>query len=73
MSVGKDIFFLDLENALNNEPTKFFSKKSNHLLIGGGGYQPKPLYKIMVSKIYTETYDGLIFVKRISIPNYKLD
>jgi len=73
MSVDKDIFFVDLENALNNEPTKFFSKKSNHLLIGGGGYQPKPLYKIMVSKIYTETYDGLIFVKKISIPNYKLD
>jgi erythromycin esterase len=30
---------------------KFFSKKSKHLVIGGGGYQPKPLYKIMSSKI----------------------
>lgn len=69
MSVDKDIYFVDLENALKNEPTKFFSKKSNHLLIGGGGYQPKPLHKIMVSKIYNETYDALIFVKRISIPN----
>jgi erythromycin esterase len=32
-------------------------KKSKHLVIGGGGYQPKPLYKIMSSKIYNETYD----------------
>lgn len=73
MSVGKEIYFLDLENAIKNEPTKFFEKKSKHLLISGGGYQPKPMYKIMISKIYTETYDGLIFVKRISIPNSKLD
>ncbi|UPQ80260.1 erythromycin esterase family protein [Flavobacterium azooxidireducens] len=73
MSVDKDIYFVDLENALNNEPTNFFSEKSNHLVIGGGGYQPKPLHKILVSKIYTETYDGLIFVKSISIPDYKLN
>lgn len=73
MSVDKDIYFLDLENALKNEPTKFFSQKSKHLLIGGGGYQPKPLHKIMVSKIYTETYDGLIFIKKVSIPDYKLN
>lgn len=68
MSVNKDIYFVDLENAYNNEQTKFFSKKSKHLLIGGGGYQPKPLHRIMISKIFTETYDGLIFVKTI-IPN----
>ncbi|MEZ7507353.1 erythromycin esterase family protein [Flavobacterium sp. Arc2] len=73
MNVEKDIYFVDLENAFNNEPTKFFSKKSKHLVIGGGGYQPKPLYKIMSSKIYNETYDGLIFVKKISVPNYTLD
>lgn len=73
MSVDKDIFFVDLENAFKNETTNFFSKKLKHLLIGGGGYQPKPLYKIMTSKVYNEVYDGLIFVKRISIPDYKLD
>lgn len=70
IAVDKDIFFLDLENAMLNEPSKFLSKKSNHLLIGGGGYQPKPLHRIMVSKIYSETYDGLIFVKNISKPDY---
>lgn len=73
MNIEKDIYFVDLEKAFKNESTKFFSKKLKHLLIGGGGYQPKPLYKIMISKIYNETYDGLIFVKKISIPNYTLD
>lgn len=72
MSVNKDIYFIDLLHAIENEPTKFFNKKNKHLLIGAGGYQPKPLYKIMISKTYAETYDGLIFVKRISIPNYNL-
>ncbi|MDO5969123.1 erythromycin esterase family protein [Flavivirga aquimarina] len=70
MNVGKDIYFVDLDNAIKNEPSKFFSKKSKHLLIGGGGYQPKQLHRIMVSKIYAEIYDGLIFVKKISSPNY---
>lgn len=73
MSVEKDIYFVDLDNALKNEPIKFFSEKSKHLLIAGGGYQPKPLHKIMVNKIYTETYDGLIFVKKISRANYNFN
>ena len=47
-------------------------EKNKHLLIASGGYQPKPLHKIMLSKIYTETYDGLIFVKEISKPEYNL-
>jgi erythromycin esterase len=58
MNVEKDIYFVDLENAFN-EPTKSFSKKIK-TFSNGGGYQPKPLYKIMSSKIYNETYDGLI-------------
>ncbi|WP_188051739.1 erythromycin esterase family protein [Flavobacterium sp. GP15] len=73
MSVDKDIYFIDLQSAIESDSSEFFSKKNRHLLIGGGGYQPKPLYKIIISKIYTETYDGLIFVKEISIPDYTLD
>ena len=68
MSINKDIYFIEF-----NETSKFFNKKSKHLLIGGGGYQPKPLYKILVNKIYAEAYDGLIFVKKISVPNYNLN
>ncbi len=66
--VDKDIFFVDMENAIKNEPTKFFEKKGKHLMIGGGGYMPKPLHRIMLSKIYAKTYDGLLFVKKISVP-----
>ncbi len=73
MSVNKDIYFVDFQKAIESDSSNFFSKKNKQLLIGGGGYQPKPLYKIMISKIYTETYDGLIFVKKISIPDYDLD
>lgn len=73
MTIDKDICFLDMENAIKNEPTNFFEKKAKQILIGGGGYQPKPLHKILSGKIYSETYDGLIFVKTISIPDYKLD
>lgn len=72
ISVEKENYFVDIENAVKNEPTKFFEKKLRSLLIAGGGYQPKPLHKIMVSKVYAETYDGLIFVKTISNPDYKL-
>ncbi len=73
MSVNKDIYFIDLQKAIESDSSNFFSKKNKHLLIAGGGYQPKPLHKIMISKIYTETYDGLIFVKEISKPEYNLD
>lgn len=73
MSINKDIYFIDLQKAIESDSSNFFSEKNKHLLIAGGGYQPKPLHKIMISKIYTESYDGLIFVKEISKPEYNLD
>ena len=72
-SVDKDIYFIDLQKAIESDSSNFFNKKNRHLLIGGGGYKPKPLYRIMCSKIYTKTYDGLIFVKKISPPDYNLN
>ncbi|MDR0227848.1 MAG: erythromycin esterase family protein [Flavobacteriaceae bacterium] len=71
-AIDKDVFFIDMENAYANEPTQFFSKKAKALLIGVGGYQPKPLYKTLTTKIFTETYDGLIFVKEVSPSDFKL-
>lgn len=71
-AVNKDIYFIDLDNVIEKEPVEFFSKRNKYLLIGGGGYQPKPLHKIKISKIFSESYDGLIFVKKISIPDYDL-
>ena len=66
--VDKNIYFIELD-----EKSKFFNEKSRSLIIGGGGYDPNPLYKILVSKVYSETYDGLIFVKNISVPDYNLN
>ena len=68
MAVDKDIYFIQFDNNL-----KFFNEKSKHLLIGGGGYKPKPLYRILINKAYAETYDALIFVKKISVPDYNLN
>jgi len=73
MLINKDIYFIDFQKAIESDSSNFFSKKNKHLLIAGGGYQPKPLHRIMISKIYTETYDGLIFVKEISKPESNLD
>ncbi len=66
----KDIYFLDMEDARANEPTGFFSSKNRNILVAAGGYQPKPLHKVMVNKVYTDFYDGLIFVKEVSMPDY---
>lgn len=73
MSVNKNIYFIDLEKANKNGTANFFTKKNKHLLIAAGGYQPKPLHKIMINKVYADTYDALIFVKQISQPDYNLD
>lgn len=70
MSINKPIFFIDMEEAYIHEPTRFFSKKSKYLLVGGDGYQPKPLHRVLIHKIFYEAYDGLIFVKEISLPHH---
>lgn len=67
MLVNKDIYFIQFDNNLD-----FFNQKSKHLLIGGGGYQPKPLHRMLINKVYADTYDALIFVKEISNPEYNL-
>ncbi len=68
MSIDKDIYFIQFDKDL-----EFFNEKSKYLLIGGGGYKPKPLHRILINKIYAETYDALIFVKKISVPDYNLN
>ncbi|MCF1191194.1 erythromycin esterase family protein [Mangrovimonas sp. AS39] len=66
--VDKDIYFIEFDKSL-----EFFNEKSKHLLIGGGGYQPKSLSRILINKVYADTYDALIFVKEISVPDYNLN
>lgn len=63
---NEDVYFIDMDKALNSDSTNFFGIKKKQLMIGAGGYQPKPMYKNFTGHIYTEAYDGLIFVKKIS-------
>lgn len=65
----KGIFFIDMSQASMGDETNFFSTSNHSLSIGGGGFQPKPLHRIKMSKKYSEEYDGLIFIKEISPAN----
>jgi len=70
IEANEAIYFVDMDKALNSDSTNFFAIKKKHLLVAGGGYQPRPLHRIKVSKVFTETYDGLIFIKKISPATY---
>jgi erythromycin esterase len=65
-----DIFFIDISKAVNDDSTKFFKKKNQQVILGGPGYLPEE--NNFYTKLFSEMYDGLIFVKNISVPNYKL-
>lgn len=68
--VKEDIFFIDISKASNNDTTNFFKKKNKQLILGASGYNPEQ--NNLYTKKFSEMYDGLIFVKSISVPNYKL-
>lgn len=65
-----EVFFIDMESTVNTESSSFFSKENRHLTLGASGFNPKKL--IFIKRSYTDTYDGLIFVKKISNPTYKI-
>ena len=65
-----DIYFIDIKQALESEASNFFSTKNKQLGLGGPGYNPRKYY--LITKKYSEMFDGLIFVKRVSVPNYNL-
>ena len=64
------IYFIDMQYASKDMPADFFNKKSKQLILGASGFNPKKYY--LIPKKFSEMYDGLIFVKSISVPNYKL-
>lgn len=66
----EDIYFIDILDASVDNTVNFFSKKSKQLILGDIGFNPKKYY--LIPKKFSEMYDGLIFVKSISVPNYKL-
>lgn len=65
-----DIYFIDIYKALNDIPYKFFNKKTKQMLSGASGYNPNQTN--LFNKKFSKMYDGLIFVKHITVPNYDL-
>ena len=66
----KAIYFISINQAKDNS-IDFFDKKQKQLILGGPGYDPKDYH--LIKKKFSEMYDGLIFIKSISVPNYNLD
>ncbi|MCE7056748.1 erythromycin esterase family protein [Algoriphagus sp. AGSA1] len=71
IKASNDIYFVDMKEAVNSDPTNFFDTENRQLGLGGPGYNPKKKY--LITKKFSEMFDGIIFVKRISVPNYNLD
>lgn len=63
-----NIYFIDMADALDSNAAKFFKKKKKQIVLGASGYKSKGdnLYK----KRFSEMYDGLIFIKSISLPHF---
>tara|TARA_R100001369_G_C3303249_1_gene166084 strand:- start:161 stop:1453 length:1293 start_codon:yes stop_codon:yes gene_type:complete len=71
IKANKDIYFIEMDKAKKDNSINFFSKKVKQLILGGQGYNPKDYH--LINKKFSEMYDGLIFIKRITVPNYKLN
>ncbi|MBC9798567.1 erythromycin esterase family protein [Sinomicrobium weinanense] len=65
-----DIYFISLNQA-KDDSIDFFDKKEKQLILGAPGYNPKNYH--LIKKRFSEMYDGLIFIKKISVPDYNLD
>lgn len=71
LNLAKDeIYFIDMSLALDGNSSNFFKKKSKQIVAGGGGFNPKK--NNLYIKKFSEMYDGLIFVKNISLPTNNL-
>lgn len=70
MEAQDSIYFIDMYAALHGNCSDFFKKNKKQLILGGSGYNPKQ--NNLYTKRFSEMYDGLIFVKNITVPNYKL-
>lgn len=60
-----DIYFIDMATAISDPAVaEFFGSKKKQLFLGGPGYDPaEPFF---FKRRYTDSYDGLIFVKLVS-------
>jgi erythromycin esterase len=65
-----EIYFIDMSKALDGNSSDFFKKETKQIVIGGGGFNPKE--SNLYQKKFSEMYDGLIFVKNITLPTNNL-
>lgn len=65
-----EIYFIDMAKALGGNSSDFFKKKLKQIVAGGGGFNPKNNY--LYEKKFSEMYDGLIFIKNITLPTNNL-
>lgn len=65
-----EIYFIDMSIALNGNSSNFFKKKTKQIVAGGGGFNPKN--NNLCKKKFSEMYDGLIFIKNITLPTNNL-
>lgn len=66
----EEIYFIDMSKALDSNSSNFFKKKTKQIVAGGGGFNPKN--NNLYQKKFSEMYDGLIFVKNITLPTNNL-
>lgn len=64
-----NIYFVDIQKAIDTEPDHFFETKNRQLFLGGPGFDPEK--NVFFKRKYSDTYDGLIFIKAITPPTYK--
>ena len=69
MEAAPDIYFIDMQKAIDTDPTKFFESKNRQLFLGGPGFDPEQ--NVFLKRKYTDTYDGLIFIEEITPPTYE--
>jgi erythromycin esterase len=60
-----EIYFIDMSKALDGNSSNFFKEKNKQLVAGGGGFNFKNNH--LYQKKFSEMYDGLIFVKNITL------
>jgi erythromycin esterase len=65
-----EIYFIDMSKALDGNSSNFFKKKTKQIVVGGGGFNPKN--NNLFKKKFSEMYDGLIFIKNITLPTNNL-
>lgn len=68
--VKYDIFFIPMDEALKSSVANFFTKKQKQLLLSIGDYTPDKV--VLYQKKYSEMYDAILFVKNITLADYKL-